>query len=52
MPKDEYEVKCKRESYEDPDSKQRCRLNTVADYFDVSYDAALSRGKNLSLFEW
>ena len=51
MPDDEFREQCENAS-ETIDGKNVCHLNTVADYFEVSYDAALNRGRNLGLFAW
>lgn len=47
MPKDEF-IKKAREFSEN----NRCNINELADYFEVSIEAALTRGKWLGIFEW
>ena len=48
MPKNEFLSKCNEET----NVAQECDLQAVAEYFEVSYDAALNRGKDLGVFSW
>lgn len=47
MPKDEFIKKAKEFSI-----NNRCNINKLADYFGVSTEAALTRGRWLGIFEW